>query len=111
MQNDLVELSSGTREGGRLDDLRNARVTWPWAWLSCHGSEREFAELQDLLRQRTEDNLPILASRLLGSISTVCKKPIQHSFSQAMNCLGDELDLPSSPAFKKFADRMEAYYV
>jgi len=32
MQNDLAELRTGTRFGGRSDDLRNGRVTWPWAW-------------------------------------------------------------------------------
>ncbi len=111
MQNDLVELRSGTRSDGRSDDLRNARVTWPWAWISRYGSEREFAELQCLLLNSSEDNLPTVASRLLDSVSNVCKELIRRKLKGAIACLADETHPQSSELMQKLTNRIEAFYV
>ena len=51
MQNDLSELHEAQLPGGRSDDLRNRRVTWPWAWYAdCHSP----AQLQALQQKLTD---------------------------------------------------------
>jgi geranylgeranyl pyrophosphate synthase len=111
MQNDLVELISGTRFGGRADDLKNARVTWPWAWLSRLRSERDFAELQCLLLESTEENLHLVASQLHDSVANVCKESIRRKLKGAITCLAGQTHPQSSEAMRKLASRIEAYYV
>lgn len=46
MHNDLDELEQFVRGSDRGDDLRNARVTWPWAWASRRMAADDFAMLQ-----------------------------------------------------------------
>jgi geranylgeranyl pyrophosphate synthase len=111
MQNDLVELKSGTQFGGRSDDLRNARVTWPWAWVSRLRSEREFVELQCLLLESSEENFQGVATKLLDSISTVADKSVRRKMNGAMVCLAGAVDPRSAEALKKLAERIEAYHV
>ena len=110
MQNDLVELRSGTRFGGRTDDLRNARVTWPWAWVSRLRSEREFAELQCLLLESNDDNRHQVAAKLLKSISTVCGKSVRRKLKAAVASLAGQTSSHSSE-LHNLANRIEAYYV
>lgn len=109
MQNDLVELQSGTRFGGRSDDLRNARVTWPWAWVSRLRSEKEFAELQCLLLESTEENRHLVASRMLGSINSVCQKSIRRKLNGAIGCLAN-VPTADSSKIHRLIERIEAYH-
>jgi geranylgeranyl diphosphate synthase type I len=51
MRNDLDELLALADGGDRSDDLRNRRVTWPWAWAAGGLPTRRFAALQRCLRQ------------------------------------------------------------
>lgn len=51
MRNDLDELIALADGGDRSDDLRNRRVTWPWAWAAVGLSLPRFTELQRWLRQ------------------------------------------------------------
>lgn len=46
MKNDLDELTAFCNGGDRCDDLRNRRVSWPWAWAACRTSREQFASLQ-----------------------------------------------------------------
>jgi len=57
MKNDLDELRELLAGSDRCDDLRNRRVTWPWAWAADELSARRFAALQRRLR-RSEDQVP-----------------------------------------------------
>ena len=54
MKNDLDELCELLDGSDRCDDLRNRRVTWPWAWAASELSVREFAAWQRRLRQADE---------------------------------------------------------
>jgi geranylgeranyl pyrophosphate synthase len=54
MKNDLDELSELLDGSDRCDDLRNRRVTWPWAWAASELSARHFAAWQRRLRQSDE---------------------------------------------------------
>ncbi len=50
MRNDLNELRRFLQGEQRFDDLRNARVTWPWAWAAKTMSKTEMLVLQHRLR-------------------------------------------------------------
>ncbi len=73
MRNDLEELRSMTNDSKefrtmRTDDLRNARITWPWAWASADCTSDEFAALVRQLPETGEDPLALsrLATQLLS---------------------------------------------
>jgi geranylgeranyl pyrophosphate synthase len=46
MKNDLDEIVDFVDGAERCDDLRNRRVTWPWAWAADRLPEEGFAALQ-----------------------------------------------------------------
>lgn len=50
MKNDLDELAAFVAGSERCDDLRNRRVTWPWAWAASELSARQFAAWQRRLQ-------------------------------------------------------------
>ena len=54
MKNDLDELCELRDGSDRCDDLRNRRVTWPWAWAAGELSARQFAAWQLRLRRSGE---------------------------------------------------------
>ena len=54
MKNDLDELRELLAGAERCDDLRNRRVTWPWAWAASELSARQFAAWQRRLRESAE---------------------------------------------------------
>jgi geranylgeranyl pyrophosphate synthase len=55
MKNDLDELCDLIHGSERCDDLRNRRVTWPWAWAAAELSSRQFAAWQRRLRRAGEE--------------------------------------------------------
>jgi len=66
MKNDLDELNEFISGSDRCDDLKNRRVTWPWAWAAADLSAAGFAALQRRLgRQQPLASLRGLASELL----------------------------------------------
>jgi geranylgeranyl diphosphate synthase type I len=70
MKNDFEELCELCAGSDRCDDLRNRRVTWPWAWAASAMSARQFAAWQRRLR-RTEEQAAAfrtLAKDLLDAI-------------------------------------------
>ena len=54
MKNDLDELCELLDGSDRCDDLRNRRVTWPWAWAASELSAGQFAAWQRRLRRSVE---------------------------------------------------------
>ncbi|MBM4022442.1 MAG: hypothetical protein FJ284_09425 [Planctomycetes bacterium] len=67
MKNDLDELCELVDGSDRCDDLRNRRVTWPWAWAGTELSARQFAAWQRRLRRSVEQpaRVRMLARNLL----------------------------------------------
>jgi geranylgeranyl pyrophosphate synthase len=55
MRNDLEELSAFVAGAARCDDLRNRRVTWPWAWAASESSAVQFGAWQRRLRQSGDE--------------------------------------------------------
>lgn len=69
MKNDLDELRDLLAGLDRCDDLRNRRVTWPWAWAAGELPPERFAVLQRRVRRprRQPDDLRRLARDLLAA--------------------------------------------
>ncbi len=109
MQNDLQELKAGTRQGGRCDDLRNARVTWVWAWASQQLSDREFRELQSLLSEPV--GMQRIACSLLAAISESSEAMIRKQIGQALSSLKVLFHPGSSTLLNRLVSRIEQYYV
>ena len=63
MKNDLDELVGFVDGAERCDDLRNRRVTWPWAWAADRLSAEGFATLQ---KQLAGQHLNLAALRSLA---------------------------------------------
>ncbi|MEM6654988.1 MAG: polyprenyl synthetase family protein [Planctomycetota bacterium] len=51
MKNDLDELTAFAEGSSRSDDLRNRRVTWPWAWAARDLPAERFTALQRRVRR------------------------------------------------------------
>ena len=69
MKNDLDELTDFIGGAERCDDLRNRRVTWPWAWAAGRLSGKRFASLQRRLGQlhHDQDSLRVIATTLVAA--------------------------------------------
>jgi len=67
MKNDLDELRDFVHGADRCDDLRNRRVSWPWAWAAAEVPPGDFRRLQQQVRQRRLEvaSLRELADQLL----------------------------------------------
>jgi geranylgeranyl pyrophosphate synthase len=87
MRNDLDELAGLVDGADRCDDLRNRRVTWPWAWAAAELSAGRFAALQRRLRVTTgeasatrafaKDLLDATHGRALAAINTRLARAIE----------------------------------
>jgi geranylgeranyl pyrophosphate synthase len=89
MKNDLDELSELLAGSGRCDDLRNRRVTWPWAWAASELSARQFAAWQGRLRQSEEQRATFrpLAKDLLDATHRRAASAINTRLDQAIERL------------------------
>ena len=80
MRNDLDELTALVAGADRCDDLRNRRVTWPWAWAAIELDADGFALMQRRLRQLPQqpaairpfarDLLHVIQGRAAAAIAT-----------------------------------------
>ena len=71
MRNDLDELRQVRSGELRFDDMKNARVTWPWAWCAASCSAESFIELQRCAYDATHDpevarDIATAIDRLIG---------------------------------------------
>lgn len=71
MRNDLDELRQVGSSALRCDDMKNARVTWPWAWYATSSSAESFISLQRNAFAATHDpevakNLATVIDRQIG---------------------------------------------
>ena len=89
MKNDLDEICELLDGSDRCDDLRNRRVTWPWAWAASELSAREFAAWQRRLRQSEEEraNFLPLAKDLLDATHRRASAAINARLDRAIDRL------------------------
>ena len=108
MQNDFVELQKAAFSRCNSDDLRNRRITWPWAWLSeaypksdvKSLSEKicqQLPEMQQVAQQFLE-RIEIVAvneinERLEGSIAILQTLDLDPAITQKLNQIIATLEL------------------
>ncbi|MDG2220860.1 MAG: polyprenyl synthetase family protein [Rubripirellula sp.] len=90
MKNDLQELRRFVNGDVRCDDLRNARVTWAWAWASRTVTEQKMIALQKRLRNACgdRDEYRAVAETLLGIIGTRGDDYVQRKLQNSLRLLG-----------------------
>jgi len=108
MQNDFVELQKAAFSRRNSDDLRNRRITWPWAWLaeayptgdvkalSANVCE-QLPEMQQVAQQFLE-RIEIVAvneinERLEGSIAILQSLDLDPAITQKLNQIIATLEL------------------
>jgi len=89
MKNDLDELRDLRDGSDRCDDLRNRRVTWPWAWAARELSAGQFAAWQRRLRRSREQPAAFraLATDLLAATRARATAAINHRLDRAIDRL------------------------
>ncbi len=100
MQNDLNELKQFVNGQQRFDDLRNARVTWPWAWAAREFSSSDFLAMQRWLGEASRDSgeLRMIACRLLDAFGERGQKWIDSRLNRELTLLGEHI--PSTSALR-----------
>jgi geranylgeranyl pyrophosphate synthase len=83
MKNDLDELAELSDGADRCDDLRNRRVTWPWAWAASELSAVHFEALQRRLRQSGDD---------LGGFRAIARDLFEATHGRAVAVINGRLD-------------------
>ena len=99
MRNDLAELATfAAGSTDRCDDLRNHRVTWPWAWLASQYSEQVCCELVKTLLQQDEnkslDGLRSLAVEIVDLVDSIGQHEIERSIDEPLRLLGEHVVEP-----------------
>ena len=94
MQNDLDELHRFVDGEQRFDDLRNARVTWPWAWAQKLISKTEFMVLRARLSRslRDSEELRSIACQLIDLVADRGQAYIEKSLERELTLLGEHVD-------------------
>lgn len=97
MSDDLGGLGAERRDKGR-EDLRAARVTWPWAWLAEHADAAVTDRLRGRLRAATDDAaLDALADALHAEVAEVGRRAIAAQLAEAQaiatGCARDPAEL------------------
>jgi geranylgeranyl diphosphate synthase type I len=83
MKNDLDELCELLDGSDRCDDLRNRRVTWPWAWAASELSARQFAAWQRRLQRSGEQP---------SAFQTLAKDLLDATHGRAATAINARLD-------------------
>jgi geranylgeranyl pyrophosphate synthase len=93
MLNDLDELRNVVRDEDRIDDLRNARVTWPWAWACSKVDPVEVRRLQQHLREARGDRggCKIIAERLLEWVDDAGQRRIDTLLEKELDRLASHV--------------------
>ncbi|MEM1225517.1 MAG: polyprenyl synthetase family protein [Planctomycetota bacterium] len=98
MRNDLGELIESAQPVARLDngdsrqdDLRNARVTWPWAWLTREADAAVCQRLAASLGNADSHGLRIIAAEVLSPIKEVGNHELQSLIEQAIRIVSEQV--------------------
>lgn len=101
MRNDLDELAKMAdafltgSELSRVDDLRNLRITWPWAWLSKSQSasvcERLALRLRTCAGQDNDGGLGELATELWSFVHEFGELEIKQRIEEPIRMLGEHV--------------------
>ncbi len=114
MRNDLEELRTLVRDANenvelRCDDLRHARVTWPWAWavlLTDPSGLQRLIALMDQSRTSRQAMLD-LAAQLVHLVSSTGDSMIRSRIEAALGLLGEHVvDTSALHAMRSMLDQI-----
>ena len=94
MRNDLDELRMVANDGLRHDDMKNARVTWPWSWYAESCANETFRESQRRAYIATNDadvakNVATEIDRLVGAYGDQeIESRLQSAYSKLSEIVG-----------------------
>jgi len=93
MLNDLGELHRFADGAERCDDLRNARVTWPWVWGAEVMESENFLELRSELQSAVDDlpRLRCIVRRLIHAIDERAQRETEAKLAGALRSLDDHV--------------------
>lgn len=83
MLDDLSGLVKQERAVKGLEDVANARPTWPWAWLSMVLDGESFASLQSMAREVEKGESPAPLLHKLGGLMAPQAKRRVHAFLES----------------------------
>ena len=114
MRNDLEELRSLVRDADenvelRCDDLRHARVTWPWAWAAQLSEPDELQRLVELLsHSRTSRQAMVdLAEQLVCLVGSRGDLTIRSRIEEPLRLLGEHVvDTNALEAMRSMLDQI-----
>jgi len=114
MRNDLEELRSLVRDATenvelRCDDLRHARVTWPWAWAVQLTEPDDLQRLIELLsHSRTSRQAVVdLASQLVSLVGVTGDLTIRSRIEEPLRLLGEHVvDASALQAMRSMLDQI-----
>jgi geranylgeranyl pyrophosphate synthase len=103
MLDDLGGVVSEARRDKGMEDVRQGRPTWPWAWLANELDELTFAKLQAQSRAAAhdEDAAEAVRAGLAASIDDCGRREVERHLRQALELLRPELGNHS--AFRSLA--------
>jgi geranylgeranyl pyrophosphate synthase len=95
MHNDIDEVERYVNGSERCDDLRNARVTWPWAWASRLLSANRFEDLQRRYGRtiRNHHGMRGIAAELLEIVSQHGQTTISKRLDQQSRLLAEHIEV------------------
>jgi geranylgeranyl pyrophosphate synthase len=111
MLDDLGDLSGDGPPGKRHEDLRQRRLTWPWAWAAATLDEPEFRALEE--RGSDGGDIPALAEALRRATAAHGRLQAHWHLEQALAALRAGVDVAGSPllpALEAELARLEASY-
>lgn len=108
MKNDLLELRRFVDGQSRCDDLRNARVTWAWAWASRVAPETKLNAIQTQLKSADGDveQLRLIASLLLELIGTRGDEFVHSKLQRSLRLVGEHIE--STRGLRSTLERLQA---
>lgn len=110
MRNDLEEVENFAAGARRSDDLRNARVTWPWAWAAAVLPAADYRKLQTMLHGAGADTTRLrdVAKRLVEVTADVGRRSINGRIGRLACRLGNlNGDLRTFDRLRQVADRLQ----
>ena len=110
MQNDIAELKDAVDFDILTDDLRNFRVTWPWAWASRVLNENELKEVQGLLKGGRTMKPLMVASKLMNATELMRQVAVNDELSMALVSL-EQTKGDAPQELKMFIERVRNYDV
>ena len=113
MLDDWTGLQPGARRTKGIEDIRLARLTWPWAWLSRNMDEVGFADLQRQARDLSDDETAgAVAKRMHDGLAVIAAGEVRAHLRGSRNKLLSSFgnDAPAVRLLERDIEALERVY-